>query len=74
MHEHDSARQGSWPDDRTERRSGVAEGQEVEISVRPVAPTGLAWPGAGLLRTAGALQDDPYWDAIMDEVHQERKK
>jgi hypothetical protein len=29
--------------------------------------------GEGILRTAGALADDPYWDAIMDEVHLARK-
>ena len=29
--------------------------------------------GEGILRTAGALADDPYWDAIMEEVHLSRK-
>lgn len=52
---------------------GLAEGQEVEVSVRtmPINPTGK--PGDGLLRTEGALADDPHWDAIMEEVYRERK-
>jgi hypothetical protein len=27
-----------------------------------------------MLRTEGALADDPYWDAIMEEIYRERKK
>ena len=52
---------------------GVAEGQEVEVQVR-VLPKTARKPGEGLLRTEGALADDPYWDAIMEEIHRERKK
>ena len=52
---------------------GLAEGQEVEVSIRTV-PVGAARErGDGLLRTEGALADDPYWDAIMEEIHRERK-
>ena len=50
---------------------GVAEGQPVEVQVKVPRPT-LPW-GGGILRTAGALADDPHWDAIMDEIHQARK-
>jgi len=50
---------------------GLAEGQEVEIEVKAVEPP-KQW-GAGIRATAGALADDVYWDAIMDEVHQARK-
>jgi hypothetical protein len=50
---------------------GVAEGQEVEIQVKTVEPP-RKW-GEGILRTAGALADDPDWDAIMEEVHQTRR-
>ena len=50
---------------------GVADGQEVEVQVRVIPPPGK-W-GGGILRTAGALADDPHWDAIMEEVHQARK-
>lgn len=51
---------------------GVAEGQEVEVQVRVVSKKSRK-PGDGLLRTEGALANDPYWDAIMDEIYQERK-
>jgi len=50
---------------------GVADGQEVEVQVK-VKPSVKEW-GAGILRTAGALANDPYWDAIMDQVHKARK-
>jgi hypothetical protein len=52
---------------------GVAEGQKVEVWVR-VLPEMAGKPGEGFLRTEGALADDPYWDAIMDEIYQERKR
>lgn len=50
---------------------GVAEGQTVEVQVKTVEPPGK-W-GEGIVRTAGALVNDPYWDAIMENVHQARK-
>jgi hypothetical protein len=50
---------------------GVAEGQEVEIQMKVVPPP-KKW-GEGILRTAGALADDPYWDDIMEEIHKARK-
>ena len=65
---------------------GIGEGQEVHVQVTipvvrgPVA--GAAQPqaaeenakwGEGLLRTAGALANDPDWDRIMQEVHDARK-
>jgi hypothetical protein len=50
---------------------GVAEGQQVEVQVK-VTRRPQTW-GGGILRTAGALADDPHWDAIMDEIHQARK-
>ena len=53
---------------------GVPEGQEVEITVRVVASIKTTRTGEGLLRTEGALADDPYWDAIMEEIYQERKR
>ena len=52
---------------------GLTEGQEVEVSVRTVPATATRKPGEGLLRTEGALADDPHWDAIMEEVYRERK-
>jgi len=50
---------------------GVAEGQKVEVQVSLV-PQPRKW-GDGILRTAGALADDPEWDTIMEEIHQARK-
>ncbi len=50
---------------------GVAEGQPVEVQVKVPRPT-QPW-GEGILRTAGALADDPHWDGIMDEIHQARR-
>jgi hypothetical protein len=52
---------------------GLTEGQEVEVSVRLVPTASVRNAGDGLLRTEGALTDDPHWDAIMDEIHRERK-
>jgi len=52
---------------------GVAEGQEVEVQVR-VIPRPSRQPGEGLLRTEGALADDPEWDNIMEEVYKARKQ
>ena len=46
---------------------GVAEGQEVELQVKIIPPK-RQW-GEGILRTAGALADDPEWDSIMEEIH-----
>ncbi len=50
---------------------GVPDGQDVEVQIKVITPR-TNW-GEGILRTAGALADDPYWDAIMEEVHQARK-
>jgi hypothetical protein len=52
---------------------GVAEGQEVEVQVRVISKTPRK-PGEGFLRTEGVLADDPYWDDIMEEIYQERKR
>ena len=49
---------------------GVPEGQEVEVQVRIVGPA-RKW-GEGILRTAGALADDPEWDVIMEQIYQDR--
>ena len=50
---------------------GLVEGQEVEVRVRPVSAS-KKW-GEGILRCAGALADDPEWDAIMEQIYRERK-
>jgi hypothetical protein len=41
---------------------GVTERQKVELQVTVVEPP-RKW-GDGLCRSAGALADDPHWDAI----------
>jgi hypothetical protein len=50
---------------------GVVDGQEVEVQVTIVQPP-RKW-GEGILRTAGALADDPEWDAIMEQIQYQRK-
>ena len=52
---------------------GVAAGQEVEVQLK-VVPKSTQKTGEGFLRTEGALADDPYWDEIMEEIYQERKR
>ena len=49
---------------------GLAEGQRVEIQVTTLPENPQR--GDGILRTAGALADDPHWDEIMEEVYQSR--
>ena len=51
---------------------GFGEGQRVTVVLSSPSPEG-AW-GEGIRRTAGALADDPHWDAIMAEVHESRKR
>ena len=51
---------------------GVGEGQRVQV-VLSVSTSAEPW-GDGIRRTAGALADDPNWDAIMAEVHAGRKR
>ncbi len=53
---------------------GVADGQQVEITIKTL-PTPRSW-GEGLRRCAGAFASD--WteedDRILEEIHQERKR
>ena len=51
---------------------GVAEGQEVEIQITLISKPARK-TGKGFLRTAGALADDPYRDAIMAQMRQVRR-
>jgi hypothetical protein len=50
---------------------GVADGQEVQVQVT-IVPPARKW-GEGILRTAGALGDDPEWYTIMEQIYQDRK-
>ncbi len=56
-----------------EEDMGLPEGQVVQLTIRAVLPPSSRQPGEGFLRTEGILADDPYWDAIMEEIYQERK-
>jgi hypothetical protein len=53
---------------------GVADGQQVEITIKAL-PTARSW-GEGLRRCAGAFAAD--WteedDRILDEIYRERKR
>ena len=51
---------------------GMSDGQEVELSGRAVSER--TERGEAIRRSAGALADDPHWDAIMDEIQQARKQ
>jgi hypothetical protein len=50
---------------------GMVEGQEVEVRLRIIQPV-RKW-GEGILRSAGALADDPEWDTIMEQIYQDRE-
>jgi hypothetical protein len=50
---------------------GMAEGQEVEVQVTIIQPTGK-W-GEGILRSAGGWADYPEMDAVMEKIQQDRK-
>ena len=52
---------------------GLIEGQEVEVTVRPIQTSSVRQPGEGFLRTEGALADDTEWDGIMEEIYRARK-
>jgi hypothetical protein len=51
---------------------GVEDGQQVTITIQTIPPS-RPW-GEGILRTAGALADDPEWDVIMEKIYQDRKR
>jgi hypothetical protein len=51
---------------------GIGEGQPVQVVVQPAAPP-KRW-GDGLRRCAGSMADDPDFDAIMQEIQDERKR
>lgn len=50
---------------------GVAEGQQVEVEVRPVQAKAV-W-GEGIRRSAGGWADYPEMDAVMETIQRARK-
>jgi hypothetical protein len=50
---------------------GVADGQDVEVQVKLVAPAGK-W-GEGILCSASGWADHPEIDDIMERIHRDRK-
>ena len=51
---------------------GLIDGEEIESQI---IMKGRTRPlGEGLLRTEGALADDPEWDQIMHDIYQDRKR
>ncbi len=50
---------------------GIEDGQAVEVVVRVVKKK-EPW-GEGLRRCAGALADDPEFDAVFEQIQRERK-
>lgn len=53
---------------------GLAEGQEVEITVTALPSAADPQSGKGLLRTEGVLADDQEWDGIIEEIYHDRKR
>jgi hypothetical protein len=51
---------------------GLQDGQEVRVQVTPLPPA-APW-GDGIRRSAGCMADDPDFDAVMQEIYQERKR
>jgi hypothetical protein len=51
--------------------SGLADGQPVEVIIRPL-PSDALW-GDGIRRSAGAAANIPEWDAAMAELAEDRK-
>jgi hypothetical protein len=51
---------------------GMAEGQKVEVTVRP-AKESSHW-GEGLNRCAGMLADEPQLDEALEEIYRDRKR
>ena len=57
-----------------DERPGVAEGEEVEVTIRTISDPAIRPRGEGFRRTEGALAGDTEWDAIMNEIYQSRNR
>ena len=56
-----------------EEETGLADGQAVEVVVKPLQPAPGEW-GEGIRRSAGCLADFPEIDAVMEEIARDRKR
>lgn len=50
---------------------GLPDGQEVDVQIQLSAAKGE--PKRGWQRIEGILADDPEWDQVMDDIHEQRK-
>jgi len=50
---------------------GIADGQAVEVIVRPAKPR-QAW-GEGIKRSAGIAADEPDFDEVFEQIARDRK-
>jgi len=50
---------------------GIADGQTVEVIVRPAKPR-QPW-GEGIKRSAGVAADDPDFDEVFEQIARDRK-
>lgn len=57
-----------------ESDAGMADGEQVEVTLRPIESKTPRQPGDGFVRTEGALADDEEWDGIMEEIQQSRRQ
>jgi hypothetical protein len=51
---------------------GIADGQEVEVTVKP-AKSQRPW-GEGINRSAGAAADEPEFDAVFEQIARVRNR
>lgn len=71
-HEQDLAWQINGKTIELDEDPGLPQGQAVEVQMKPLLVPGPG--GEGLRRSAVALADDLYWDTIMAEIYQARKR
>ncbi len=55
-----------------DRDIGLEEGEEVEVRVSIVSKV-KTW-GQGILRSAGGWVDHPEMDAVMEQIHRDRRR
>jgi hypothetical protein len=51
----------------------LAEGEKVEVTIRPLEPKKARAPGDGIRKSAGAIPFDPKDDEILAQIYRDRK-